>query len=373
MDTFLGDPAESLENHHPKEPDHQSSLFTATEPYKKEEGHEKDHSYLPVLNLMADLKVPISSSAREVLDLCKRRKVNLKNENGQKIEVFDERCGPPKPPSAVINKKKELKPEERDRVPIIYVDSEKDARAPELQNFCYKSDIALVRNLTNVLKIDLAQFSTKTLISTDPDHEVEVRTQFKMPGDANLNNLGHPTWSCFSAKSYTSVIRYGQYQAESFRHSLKEETEKLRNVKPNQTTQQPNGDQRPQKRKRAAVAAIEAEAEAAANQIPTKSIRFGTNVDLSDELKFSKQLKELAKMPAFCRLHSASNLLSYLDYKVLGMNTVQLYMKVPGCRTPGHLENNSFASVNINVGPGECEWFGVAWEYYPLIDKMCRE
>lgn len=48
-------------------------------------------------------------------------------------------------------------------------------------------------------------------------------------------------------------------------------------------------------------------------------------------------------------------------------------MKVPGCRTPGHLENNSFASVNVNIGPGECEWFGVPYEYYPHIDKMCRE
>lgn len=127
------------------------------------------------------------------------------------------------------------------------------------------------------------------------------------------------------------------------------------------------------KRRKATVAAIQAQAEAAVNQIPTKVIKFGTNVDLSDEKKFHVQLKELEKMPAFCRLKSAANLLSYLGYTVLGMNTVQQYMKVPGCRTPGHLENNSFASININIGPGECEWFGVPYEYYPMIDKMCRE
>jgi histone demethylase len=55
------------------------------------------------------------------------------------------------------------------------------------------------------------------------------------------------------------------------------------------------------------------------------------------------------------------------------MNTVQLYLKVPGCRTPGHLENNSFASVNVNIGPGECEWFGVPYEYWPTIERMCKE
>jgi len=48
-------------------------------------------------------------------------------------------------------------------------------------------------------------------------------------------------------------------------------------------------------------------------------------------------------------------------------------MKVPGCRTPGHLENNSFASINVNIGPGECEWFGVPYEYWPVIERMCKE
>lgn len=77
-------------------------------------------------------------------------------------------------------------------------------------------------------------------------------------------------------------------------------------------------------------------------------------------------------MPAFCRISAGCNLLTYLGHTVLGMNTVQLYMKVPGCRTPGHLENNSFASININIGPGECEWFGVPYAYWPVLEKMCK-
>ena len=28
-------------------------------------------------------------------------------------------------------------------------------------------------------------------------------------------------------------------------------------------------------------------------------------------------------------------MLSHIGHNVLGMNTVQLYMKIPGCRTPG--------------------------------------
>lgn len=64
-------------------------------------------------------------------------------------------------------------------------------------------------------------------------------------------------------------------------------------------------------------------------------IRFGTNVDLSDNEKWKNQLAELTKLPAFTRVVSGSNMLSHVGHKILGMNTVQLYMKVPGSRTPG--------------------------------------
>lgn len=56
--------------------------------------------------------------------------------------------------------------------------------------------------------------------------------------------------------------------------------------------------------------------------------RFGTNVDLSDERKWKPQLQELMKLPAFARVVSAANMLSHVGHVILGMNTVQLYMKV---------------------------------------------
>lgn len=57
-------------------------------------------------------------------------------------------------------------------------------------------------------------------------------------------------------------------------------------------------------------------------------LRFGTNVDLSDERKWKPQLQELNKLPAFARVVSAGNMLSHVGHVILGMNTVQLYMKV---------------------------------------------
>lgn len=103
-----------------------------------------------------------------------------------------------------------------------------------------------------------------------------------------------------------------------------------------------------------------------------KPVKFGTNVDLSDEKKWKPQLQELLKLPPFARVQSGNNMLSHVGHTILGMNTVQLYMKVPGCRTPGHQENNNFCSVNINVGPGDCEWFGIAPEYWGVIHRICE-
>lgn len=116
--------------------------------------------------------------------------------------------------------------------------------------------------------------------------------------------------------------------------------------------------------------------------------------------RWKPQLQELLKLPAFMRVSSTGNMLSHVGHTILGMNTVQLYMKVPGSRTPGergrgaggagghagcgggdtaagpvsppgHQENNNFCSVNINIGPGDCEWFAVHEHYWETISAFC--
>ena len=42
-----------------------------------------------------------------------------------------------------------------------------------------------------------------------------------------------------------------------------------------------------------------------------RMIKFGTNCDLSDEKKWSPQLQELNKLPAWARVVSAGNLKSF--------------------------------------------------------------
>uniref|UniRef100_A0A1I8BMQ8 JmjC domain-containing protein n=1 Tax=Meloidogyne hapla TaxID=6305 RepID=A0A1I8BMQ8_MELHA len=340
----------------------------------------------PNLSLLAPVYLPVTVTSTELLDICKKR---LSKPEEYK-PIFDENFPPPKEPVPPTNTNFTSKENLLLKTPVVLVENHREAMAIELQRFCYTQPVVLIHGLTLALKIDLSQFSTKTLIQTAADHEVEVRTQYKMPYDVNVDQMGNPTWSIRSSKSFTTISRFGQYQAESFKHSLKEETEKLKQSNPklygssvpscsssiseNITTTNDISPIPSKKQRKIIINNNGTPINNSGNsEREYKIIKFGTNVDLSDENKFSIQLKELNKLPPFCRISSASNMLSYLGHTVFGMNTVQLYLKVPGCRTPGHLENNSFASVNVNIGPGECEWFGVPYEYWPTLARMCKD
>lgn len=62
-----------------------------------------------------------------------------------------------------------------------------------------------------------------------------------------------------------------------------------------------------------------------------------------------------------------------LSDSLLSCMCQSLCIQVPGCRTPGHQENNSFSAVNINIGPGDCEWFAVPEQYWGAIHRLCAD
>lgn len=104
----------------------------------------------------------------------------------------------------------------------MYLDNKKHAFSPQLQEFCLKHPIAVIRGLASALKLDLGLFSTKTLVEANPDHSVEVRTQIQQPSDENWDpQSGRKVWACISHRSHTTIARYAQYQASSFKDSLK--------------------------------------------------------------------------------------------------------------------------------------------------------
>ncbi|KAF5285712.1 hypothetical protein FQA39_LY16518 [Lamprigera yunnana] len=325
------------------------------------EMHSVDHEK------RSDSEYSIEMNAKSVLELCKGEGTNGEISNSL-IADSAPPPAPPEPPSHKLNHQQLLPP-----TPSVYLDNKKHAFSPQLQEFCLKHPIAVIRGLASALKLDLGLFSTKTLVEANPDHSVEVRTQIQQPSDENWDpQLGRKVWACISHRSHTTIARYAQYQASSFKESLKEERDKSSGVAYNLSDSDSKDSNNFSRRKNKNNASLP-QAGVMKNYTPPKMLKFGTNVDLSDERKWKPQLQELMKLPAFARVVSAGNMLSHVGHVILGMNTVQLYMKVPGSRTPGHQENNNFCSININIGPGDCEWFAVPDAYWGAVFALCEK
>ncbi|XP_010780105.1 lysine-specific demethylase 6A isoform X2 [Notothenia coriiceps] len=296
--------------------------------------------------------ISIYPSSTDVLKACR----NLGRNGLSNSSILLDKCPPPRlppPPSPALPKDKLNPP-----TPSIYLENKRDAFFPPLHQFCTNpsNPVTVIRGLAGALKLDLGLFSTKTLVEANPEHLVEVWTQLSQPADENWDPAGtKKMWRCESARAHTTIAKYAQYQAASFQESLREENEKKALKEPSDTEP------------------ASAESVARKRRGPLKHIKFGTNIDVSDERKWKQQLQELSKLPAFARVVSAGNLLSHVGHTILGMNTVQLYMKVPGSRIAGHQEHNNFCAVNINIGPGDCEWFAVPEPYWGVMSSFCEK
>jgi len=235
--------------------------------------------------------------------------------------------------------------------PCVHVKSKQDAFSPQLLDWCLQRPITVIRGLAQACDLDLSLFTTKTLTLTHPHHPVEVRTQLEQSSDENWDpSFKEQVWYCTSSRSHTTISKYAEILATSF----KEAKERL-------------GDDFSVNPK------IEMKTNPETGFPERRTIKFGTNCDLSDERKWKPQIQEMMKLPSWLRVVSAGNMLSHIGHQILGMNTIQLYMKVPMARTPGHQENNNFAAVNMNIGPGDSEWFGVPDQYWGPLQELCEK
>lgn len=244
----------------------------------------------------------------------------------------------PDRPTAKLSKEQLLPP-----TPSVYLDNKKDAFSPQLQEFCLQHPITVVRGIANALKMDCGLFSTKALLETNPSQNIEIRVQLR-PDSISLDAKN--SWKCHSNTATTTLGKFCKYQMAQFQENLKEEQDKTTN----------SG---------AAAAAFRHEARRKA--CPT--LKFTDNVDLADSRRWKMQLSELTKLPSWARVVSAGNMLSHLGYPIQGMNTAKLTMQVPNARSAADQE--SFCIININIGPGDCEWFGVPFEYWGALKTLC--
>lgn len=314
----------------------------------------------PLPPLLTPCGISETMLAREVITTC--RKIS-RNRTVPTKQLYLDKCPPPKRPPAPhphLPKDKLCPP-----TPTVYLENKKDAMSKALANFCThpSNPVTVIRGLAAALKLDLGLFSTKTLVECNGECQVEVRTQIQQPSDENWNSITQShIWKCESSRSFTSITKYAEYQAASFQESLREDAQKHQ--------QSASGNE---SLKEVSIPATQSDKTSDSKAGKKKIIKFGTNIDLSNEKKWRDQLQELAKLPWLFRLVSAGNILSHVGHTILGMNTIQLYMKVPGSRTPGHQENNNFCALNINIGPGDCEWFATPEKYWGVIAELCEE
>ncbi|XP_058267866.1 lysine (K)-specific demethylase 6B, b isoform X1 [Hemibagrus wyckioides] len=310
-------------------------------------------------------EISINNSATDIIRACKDAKVKGRFRESYLLPSLSVK--------PVLNVESQIPREKLNPpTPSIYLESKRDAFSPVLLQFCTdpKNPVTVIRGLAGSLRLNLGLFSTKSLVEANADHAVEVRTQVQQPADENWNTSGSAqTWPCESSRSHTTISKYAQYQASSFQESLQ--------TFPSPQEEKDSEDEEEGEKKTESISETPSSSPPSTLSLEQKSvgkiIKFGTNIDLSDPKRWKLQLQELLKLPVFMRVSSTENMLSHVGHTILGMNTVQLYMKVPGSRTPGHQENNNFCSVNINIGPGDCEWFAVHEHYWEAISHFCEK
>ncbi|CAN9509460.1 unnamed protein product [Ophioblennius macclurei] len=314
-------------------------------------------------------EICIKNTASEIIRSCKGARVKGKFKESFLLPAFSVK--------PIITAEEPIPREKLNPpTPSIYLESKRDAFSPVLLQFCTdpKNPVTVIRGLAGSLRLNLGLFSTKSLVEANAEQAVEVRTQVQQPADENWDPSGTgQTWPCESSRSHTTIAKYAQYQASSFQESLQEE----KGSDEEDDDEEKEKEKEKEKKPLSSCEALNKDGlkeSSNGEQKPLgKIIKFGTNIDLSDPKRWKPQLQELQKLPAFMRVASSSNMLSHVGHTILGMNTVQLYMKVPGSRTPGHQENNNFCSVNINIGPGDCEWFSVHENYWQAINDFCEK
>lgn len=163
------------------------------------------------------------------------------------------------------------------------------------------SDVVLLRGFDKVFNLDHSLFDVSRLIEEYPDFEVDVLTQ-------------------------TRNTRFVKNKSTKEKRPLKEYAAKV---------------------------LMEIKGEESLDSY----VEFAVNIDIDS---WQPQVDELRKkLPRRLLWGTDDDALEDVRQHIKGMTLPQVYMKTKGCWTGGHQENLRFCSVNVNHGPGNCEWWAM--------------
>ena len=136
-------------------------------------------------------------------------------------------------------------------------------------------------------------------------------------------------WYCTSSRAHTTVAKYAEYIATSFKEAKERLSDKF-SINPTVSAWRGQFFEVLEQLELilSFILQIEMNADPETGKPNRRTIKFGTNCDLSDEKKWRAQIQELLKLPSWLRVVSAGNMLSHIGHQILGMNTIQLYLKV---------------------------------------------
>ncbi|GMT35009.1 hypothetical protein PFISCL1PPCAC_26306, partial [Pristionchus fissidentatus] len=215
----------------------------------------------------------------------------------------------------------------------------RDIDEDKLESLLLSRPITNISGLLDQINFDASLFTPSCLRQTLGDFRLEIRRQ-QDPSDHEEDK-----WDITSTKAYTTFDEHTAYMKEQ---AVKEMVELKKAAEPER------------KRMRE-------------DEEVKELLRFATNIDLDDETRDKVQLDEIKKFPECLGVTTSSDMLCHLGFTAQGINAPQVYLKVKGNMTPAHMENLALISINANLGPGDCVWYSVPYEFWPQIEKLVKE
>ncbi|CCD68427.1 JmjC domain-containing protein [Caenorhabditis elegans] len=338
-------------------------------PPKRREGKRKSEvpANPPALLLTGPLYLNFYCTSQEVLEAA-----------GQLLEFHvnavykDERLQPPVADKTLLDLERAMYHEQvkdltdyhkyRIPCPTLTVTTKEEVFSSDFERILNSASITNISGIAKALNIKTELFSLPEIAKCHPELSIDILNQVPQSADGNCDSKGI---RCWDVTSYSSKMKLQDFE----RYMQKEESEAMQAFETISNCTAKELESTCQKLKAERIAAQNA-IEGCDETMPW--IKFGTNIDLLSE-NFKKQMNEIEKLPTFLLPNREGNLLNYAGVDVLGINTVQMYAKPIGSRTPAHMENSLMASINWNRGPGTCVWFAVPYEYWGQLEFMIGE
>ncbi|CAO4362211.1 unnamed protein product [Caenorhabditis nigoni] len=264
-------------------------------------------------------------------------------------------------------------------VPIFTMPDNSDETIEKIQKLAEISSVCLIRNICQVTGFDSSAFELKELTKIKPKYEFVSPRQVPQATWTNFDRTEVGDKSKQSSNKWDFIDVHQRLSMEEFEVYY----EKVRNVTRNAllTIQSnPSADiELVLKNLEQSLhdASLPVSEEAAGFKVDPDAtlIAFGSNIDLEQEdiTKFKIQNENVQKLPEFLRPDAKGDFTGYVRQYMNGINTPQVYVKLPGVRTVAHIEDGTLASVNLNLGPGTSVWFCTPLEFAGKLQKLVIE